>query len=141
MDPATVAALAQAACAFVLPHLPTLLGKASEGAASEIGKKAAGETLSWATALWGKLFPKLQAKPAALDSLNDVSHESSDADTQAAFRQQVKKLLLEDDVLAQEVKQILDKARETGVTATGDQSVAVGGDVVQSIINTGTIQR
>src|SRR5262245_35063634 len=126
MDPTTVSALVQTISAFLLPNLAVLMGKASEGAASEIGKKTIGEALTLARKLWSKLSPKIDANSEAQDSLNDVLGDSNDLDAQAAFRRQLKKILLKDDALAGDLANVINEAQKAGVTASGDRSVAVG---------------
>jgi len=62
-----------------------------------------------------------------------------DADALAALRLQLKKLLAEDEALAQELVRLLEQTRPAGQTviASGDRSVAIGGSVSGSMIVTG----
>jgi hypothetical protein len=133
-----IGALTQALTTTLIPLLPYLL-KVGEKAAEEAGKKIGGETWDWAKDLWARLRPKVEAKPAALEAAYDVAQTPEDKDAQAALRVQIKKLLAEDETLASEVTQWLEKARAAGisVTASGDRSVAIGGDVNGSNVVTG----
>ena len=133
-----IVALTHAVTTTLVPVLPYLL-KAGEKAAEEAGKKAAGEAWDWAKELWTRLRPRVEAKPAALEAVQDVAHTPDDEDAQAALRVQFKKLLAEDETLAVEVTQWWEKARAAGitVTASGDRSVGVAGDVQRSTIITG----
>ncbi len=135
MDAAT---LAQEATRILAPFLPYLLTKAGEKAAEVVGEKFGAELWETAQELWGRLFPKVKEKPAALEAAQDVAANPEDEDAQAALRLQLRKLLSQDHFLAQEVARILEEARARGVTvAFGERSVAVGGDVVGSTIVTG----
>jgi len=133
-----IGALASSLTAALVPLLPYLL-KAGEKAAEETGKAVAGQSLEWAKSLWTKLKPKVEAKPAALEAAQDVAHAPEDEDLQAALRVQLKKLLTEDQSLAEEVSRWLEQGKAAGitVTASGERSVAIGGDVKGSTIVTG----
>lgn len=134
--------LAKETVTFLAPFLPYLL-KAGEGAAEEAGKKlgekAGGGAWDKAKALWAKLRPKAEAKPAALEAAQEVAAAPEDEDARAALRVQLKKLLAEDESLAREVSEMQREMRQAGVNvaATGDRSVAIGGNVSGSNIATG----
>lgn len=87
-----------------LVPLPYLL-KAGEKAAEEMGKKVGSESLEWARSLWSKLKPKVEAKPAALEAVQDAANMHA----QAALRVQLRKLLAEDQSLAEEVGRWLEQ--------------------------------
>jgi hypothetical protein len=123
---------------FLAPILPALVmigGKAAEGASNKLGTEA----LESAKALWGKLRPKVEAKPAAQEAVRDVAETPKNEDAKAAMRLQLKKILVEDESLADEVSQIweLAKARNFGAISNGDRSVAIDGSVSGSVIVTG----
>jgi hypothetical protein len=133
-----IGALASSVTTVLVPLLPYLL-KAGEKAAEETGTKVADQSLEWAKSLWSKLKPKVDAKPAALEAAQDVAQTPDDEDAQAALRVQLKKLLAEDQSLAEEVRRWLEQGKAAGITVTapGDRSVAIGGDVKGSTIVTG----
>ena len=133
-----IGALASSLTTVLVPLLPYLL-KAGEKAAEETGKKVAGESLEWAKSLWVKLKPKVEAKPAALEAAEDAAQTPDDEDAQAALRVQLKKLLTEDQSLAEEVSRWLEQGKAAGITVTafGERSVAIGGNVNGSTIVTG----
>ena len=133
-----IGALANSLTTALVPLLPYLL-KAGEKAAEETGKTVAGQSWEWAKSLWTKLKPKVEAKPAALEAAQDVAESPGDEDAQVALRRQLRKLLTEDQSLAEEVKRWLDQGKAAGinVTAAGDRSVAIGGNVNSSTIVTG----
>lgn len=131
-----VTTLAKDLAGFLTPLLPYLL-KAGEKAGEEVGKQFGAGTWDRAKALWGKLHPKVEPKPAAQEAVQDAASTPADADAQAAFRLQLKKLLTEDESLAQEIMQLLDEGQPAGASASGERSVAVGRDVSGSTIVTG----
>jgi hypothetical protein len=133
-----IVALAGSVTTVLVPLLPYLL-KAGEKAAEETGKAVAGQSWEWAKSLWTKLKPKVEAKPGALEVAQDAAQAPKDPDAQAAFRQLLKKLLTEDQSLAEEVNRWLEHGKAAGinVTAAGERSVAIGGSITGSTIITG----
>ena len=133
-----IGALASSLTTALVPLLPYLL-KAGEKAAEETGKAVAGQSWEWTKSLWTKLKPGVEAKPAALEAAQDVAHAPEDEDLQVALRVQLKKLLTEDQLLAEEVGRWLEQGKAAGinVSAIGERSVAIGGDVKSSTIVTG----
>jgi len=131
-------ALASELTTALVPLLPYLL-KAGEKAAEETGKKVADQSLEWGKSLWSKLKPGVEAKPAALEAAQDVAHAPEDEELRVALRVQLRKLLTEDQSLAEEVSRWLEQGKAAGinVTASGERSVAIGGDVKSSTIVTG----
>jgi hypothetical protein len=133
-----IGALASSVTTALVPLLPYLL-KAGEKAAEETGKAVAGQSWEWAKSLWAKLKPKVEAKPGALEVAQDAAQAPKDQDAQAAFRQLLKKLLTEDQSLAEEISRWLEQGKAAGinVSAIGERSVAIGSDVNSSTIVTG----
>lgn len=133
-----ISTLASSLTTALVPVLPYLL-KASEKAAEETGKTVAGQSLEWAKSIWTKLKPKVDAKEAALEAAQDVAASPEDEEAQVALRRQLRKLLTEDQSLAEEVSRWLEQGKAAGinVSASGDRSVAIGGDVKGSTIITG----
>lgn len=133
-----IVALASSLTTVLTPLLPYLL-KAGEKVADETGKAIAGESWEWAKSIWTKLKPKVEAKEAALEAAQDVAEAPKDEEAQVALRRQLKKLLTEDQSLAEEVSRWLDQGKAAGinVSATGERSVAIGGNVQDSPIFTG----
>ena len=128
--------LSQQLTVFLAPFLPYLL-KMGEKAAEEAGKRLGAESWEGARALWGKLRPKVEAKPAAQEAVQEVAAKPADEDAQAALRLQLRKLLTEDEALAREVQQALETPAVQQVIAQGARSVAIGGSVSGSVIVTG----
>jgi hypothetical protein len=138
MDPQLPAQLVQFLAPF-LPYLVKGVKLAGQEAAKALGKKVGEQSLDQAKALWEKLRPKVEARPPALEAVQDAAEHPDDEDALAALRLQLKKLLAEDEPLAQELARLLQQAQGTGrtVTASGNRSVAVGGNVTGSVIVTG----
>jgi len=139
-----ITTLAKDVTLFLTPFLPYLL-KAGEKAAEEAGKKLGGDAWERAKTLWGKLRPKVEAKPAAQEAVADAAAAPQDEDAQATLRLQLKKLLAEDEELAREIGQQWTAAQAAGVTisASGDRAVAAQ-NITGSTIVTGdrnTVQR
>lgn len=120
-----IAGLAQDLSTFLVPFLPYLL-KAGEKATEEVGRKLGSDAWDKAKALWAKLYPKVEAKPAAQEAVQDVTNAPTDTDAQAALRLQLRKLLAEDETLASEVARLWEEVKAGGVTiiAGGERSIA-----------------
>jgi hypothetical protein len=123
---------------ILIPLLP-YLGKLGDGVVDGAGELMAAGTWERVKSLWAKLKPKVDAKPAAQEAVQDVARNPQDEDAQAALRQQLKKILSEDETLASQVAEWLKENAPRGntVIASGERSVAIGGSVRGSTINTG----
>ncbi len=137
-----VGVLAHSVTMFLLPVLP-YLNKPGEKAVEEIGKKIGGEVWEGAKALWAKLFPKIEAKPALLDAVQHAALPSASEDDKTVLRVQIQRLLQEDSALANEVARLLETAQPVGVhvAVSGHRSVGIGGSVSGSTIITGDRNR
>ncbi len=126
---------------YLIPLLP-YLAKAGEGAAEEAGKSIAGAAWSKTKELWQRLQPKIEAKPAALEAVNDALRAPQDTDVQTVLRVQLKKLLDEDAPLAQEITRLWEEAKAAGapIIQSGERNVNVGGANYGNI-NTGDIRK
>jgi predicted phosphoadenosine phosphosulfate sulfurtransferase len=136
MDPVSLAATLTT---FLAPLLPYLL-KGGEKAAEEVGKKFGRAAWDKATALWARLWPRLEPKPAAQEAIQEVAQAPEDQAAQGALNLQLRKILMEDSNLAQEVARWLEEARRAAVNiavASGERSVAFVGPVTGSTIITG----
>ena len=137
MDP-NVVELAQKIAAFLLPFLPHLL-KVGDKAAEEVGKKIGGEGWERAKALWGKLRHKKNVEQVA----QTVAALPDNQALREALREEIARALQEDGALREEIARLWGEAEAAGVTVTaiGDRSVAIGGDVSGSVILTGDRNR
>jgi hypothetical protein len=79
--------------------------------AAKTRRKAGEQGFEQAKALWEKLRPKMEARPAALEAAADAAAHPDDEDALAALRLQLKKLLAEDQALAQELARLLEQVR------------------------------
>jgi hypothetical protein len=138
MDTQLPAQLAQRLAPY-LPYLLKGVKLAGQEAVKKLGEKTSEQAFEQAKALWDKLRPKIEARPAALEAAQDAAAHPDDEDALAALRLQLKKLLAEDDSLAQELARLLPQSGPAGQTviASGDRSVAIGGNVSGSVIVTG----
>ncbi|MGB8697797.1 MAG: hypothetical protein WCD18_00125 [Thermosynechococcaceae cyanobacterium] len=122
--------------AFISPFLPFLLklgGKAAEKATETAAGKFGEASWSKAQAVWQKLRPKVEAKEAAKEAAIDVANAPEDEDLQVALKVQLKKLLAQDEALANAIAQILQEAGSEGTpgiqivqTVTGDRNQVIG---------------
>lgn len=125
--------------AFLAPFLPSLI-KAGEKAVEKAADAVSDEAFKYARALWDKLQPGVEAKPAAKEAAEEVATHPDDDDALASLRLQLRKLLEQDQGLADDLARIWQEAQAANVvqvTASGERSVAVGGDVTGSTIVTG----
>lgn len=133
MDPATLTA-------FLAPFLPTLMklgGKIMDTAITKSGETAGAQltekALNKASAIWEKLFPKVEAKESAKEAAEDVARAPDDADAQAALRLQLKKILESDPNLAGAIAEIMEEDAPDGTPGTqivqhvtGNQNQVIG---------------
>ena len=141
---------------FITPFLPYLLklGKdatetVAESAASKFGEAA------WqkAQATWTALSPKVNAKETVKEAVADVTNNPEDEDYQAALRVQLKKLLANDEALANQLTKILQSDSPNNTlttqitqTVTGNQNQTIGqlsggqvfGNVTGSVVISGS---
>jgi hypothetical protein len=112
---------------FLAPFLPYLL-KAGEKAAEEAGRKLGAAAWEQAQALWARLRPKVEARPALKEAVADVAANPQDEDALAALRLQLRKLLEEDPALQEEVRRLMQSEVVQRVLAEGGGQIR---DVVQ----------
>jgi hypothetical protein len=137
-----IAAFASMLTSILAPALPYLV-KFGEQAGTEASKKISLDAWEQAKTLWDKLHPRFEKKPAAQEAANDVADDPSNEDAQAALRQQLKRLLVEDSDFALELAKVLASKIMTSETVI-DFSVNVqGGGVAfgsgSMVNNSGTI--
>lgn len=123
---------------FLAPFLPYLT-KAGEKAAEEAGKGIGEAAWDKAKALWGKLWPKVEDKPAAQEAVEDVAQAPDNEKAQNALIWQLEKILGEDADLARAIAALVEEGQRAGIIAiaVGERASAVGGDAKDTIISTG----
>ena len=122
--------------ALLSPALP-FLTRAGERVATEAGQVLGGQAWEHAQRIWGRLAAAIAARPAAQEAADDVAADVEDGEARVALVRQLRKILESDPALAGEVEKLLCDARQAGVVASGERSVAVGGSVSNSAIVTG----
>ncbi|SRR5581483_2460913 len=139
MDGQAITNLAQMATSVLLPHLPALANKASEGAAGELGKRALGGAWERARKLWDLLRPSMQSSPALERAVSRASRAPDDPDVVAALRLELSELIEAEPALRMQVAELLPGSSSTVVNVHGDRSVGIGGHAVSSNIQTGDV--
>ena len=118
------------------PFLPQVL-KLGQPVAEEAGKKLGAKlgegTWETAKAAWGKLAPKVAAKPLAQGAAVALSENSQDAEAQAILTSQLEKLLAAHPDLATALQQLLNTEADAVAqvatvtqTVTGDRNITIG---------------
>jgi hypothetical protein len=137
--------LANALTIFLAPLLPYLV-KAGEKGAEQLGEKLGAGAWEKVKALWGRLKPKMEAKEAAREAVDDVAANPESSGAKNSLEHQLQKLLSADPALAAEVAKLLAEikgdttyqaalqgdgaiAQGEGAVAAGKGGIAVGGDV------------
>jgi tetratricopeptide (TPR) repeat protein len=114
------------------------LVKIGESTAEEAGKKIGVSAWEQAKALWDKLRPRVEAKSAAQEAVQDMIRTPNDEDARTVLRVQLKKLLAEDETLLKEITQLMEAKSKTTMASTvinqqaGDSTTQIGqvdGDV------------
>ncbi|MFD8005639.1 hypothetical protein [Streptomyces mirabilis] len=119
--------------AFLAPFLNPLLTRTEEAVAGAVASfgEAAWER---AGALWRRLSGRVAEKPAAQEAAQDVAEAPDSDGARSALAWQLEKLLASDPALRDEISRLWEESVSAGVvvttvTASGERSVAVGGNV------------
>lgn len=130
--------LAHTVTLSLIPFLP-YLSKLGDKAAEEAAKHLGADAWEHAKALWSRFHPQIAAKPAAAEALQRVTDRPGDARVNGALELQIEDMLAENAALKTEVEKLVEGAKSSGVTVTasGERSVAIGGNVSGSTIVTG----
>jgi hypothetical protein len=114
-----VALLTTSAWTLLQPYLPILATKAVEEIGTQVPKAVA--------QVWGAIRKKFDTKAIAKEALDDLQKKPQDPDTQASFRQQLKKAMAEDESFATDLSKLLEAAGDTyKASLTGDGAIAQG---------------
>lgn len=115
------------------PALPTLLGFVTGGIATGALQRA-GEGLYTST---GEMWARLRGKRPQLDeAAEELAQNPDDADAEASFRYQLRKLLEENQELAEELQRLLP-AQPSSTMVVGNRNITVAGGATRSTLNTG----
>lgn len=134
-------AFAQDLATYLAPALP-YLAKMGDGAAIEAGKRLLGAAGDKTAALWARLSPAVEAKPAAAEAVRDVAEAPGEAMAVSTLAWQLRKLLTETPGLADDLAGLLAEAKEAARPAgvhveARSGGVAMGRDASGNIIITG----
>jgi hypothetical protein len=125
--------LADSLTQILAPALPCLAGRGRE----ELPNGAPGD-MEKAKVLWSRLRQKLEEKPSAAESIQDLVRVPEDLDAQAALRIQLRKLLEGDSVLAEQMASLIESdgttmspgaraaVHSSGAVAQGAGGIAIG---------------
>jgi len=126
MDPAVVSGLV---VTLLRPFLKGLVERASE-IGEQAGKEAGKTALDLAKAVWTRLSPKLESRPAAKEAAEDVAKAPDDEDAAAFLRVQIRKLLEEDEDLGRDLDRMIKEGQRNGPIGdnyVGSQTATSGG--------------
>ena len=119
MDNQTFHSLATSVINSLQPYLPLIASKAAERVGEEIPDTVKN--------LWETIHRYFTQKPSARESLEDFSKSPNDADLQAAFRVQLKKLIEEDDGFAKIIQDLAEKAKYSS-SQSGVGNISIQGN-------------
>jgi hypothetical protein len=119
MDPG---ALAGPVTEFLVPFLAK--------AAASLAREALTRMPEAVSALWSAVTERFRGRPAAESAANDLTAESDDADSQEAFRLQLKRMLKDDPAFAEQIAGLLNRAQASvNITQEGGGAIATDGSV------------
>ena len=123
---------------LLTPLLPYLT-RDDDKADQEAIEKLSPDTWNRGKSVWNRLRPEIESRTAAWEAMSDASQLPEDSDAVAAFRLQLKKLLAENEVLADDLSRLLEEplADSAQITQSGNRNVAVSGSIHGNFIVTG----
>ena len=123
--------------ALLAPALPYLLRPAAH-VASQAADALGDKSWEYAQRLWEKLGPRLVARPAAQEAVEQAAAAPADEDAQYLLTYQLRKLLERDAGLAAEVEELMAEAsRHVEIRVAGDRNVTIAAPVDRSTIISG----
>ncbi len=135
-----IGALATTLGGVLAPAMPYLLTGAGT-AANEAAKQLGPETWELAKSIWSRIGPRIEAHPAARDAAQKAADKPADKRVRGALELQLEDFLNQDQALAAELGRLVEAPRgAVNVQASGERSVAIGGNVSGSTITTGDNQ-
>jgi hypothetical protein len=130
VDPITASA--------VVALLSTFIVKASDKFAEKVGEKLVDKTGQ----IYGLLKERFAGDEYAGLTLLRLQEAPENESRKTALENVIKEKMEEDSVFAERLAKLLDEAKQAdtnNVIASGERSVAIGGDVYSTNINTGSI--
>jgi hypothetical protein len=108
-----ISALASTLASYLSPYLPSLF-TLGEQETEEVGKELGADARELVEALWRKLHPKLEARPAAKEAIQAAAHVPGDLETHAVLQHHLQQLLAAEPHLASDLEHLLVKAQAPG---------------------------
>src|SRR5947199_10789944 len=93
VDIGLIAEALAATLSRALPYLVKAGSKAVEAAAGEVGKAAVKSVPGKVKEIWGKIGPRIDARPAAAEAVEDLAKRPDDARARGAVELQLEKIL------------------------------------------------
>jgi histone deacetylase complex regulatory component SIN3 len=120
------------------PAIPFLV-KAGESATADVIKDIGISAWEKSVSLWSKIKPKFNDNPKLKEAVQEVVDNNLDKDAQAMLRLQLKKILMQDPILLNELSKLVqDNSLKVNVSASGKGSVAAGENIIDSTVITGS---
>jgi len=112
--------------AIVMPYLAAASHDVAKGAVNRIGEDLWVKVVD----LWKRLWPKIEEKPLAKASVEQLAEDPSDKEAQQILASQLSKICEENPSLKEEVAQFLNKHPEEGCATqqnvTGNNNQVIG---------------
>ena len=121
---------------FLAPFLPYLV-RTGQDLGEDAARKLGAEACGFASRVWARLRPSLEARPAAQEAAVDAAEAGDDKRALGAFELQLEKLLAADAKLADDIVRLLAEAESAGVVASGQGNITIGGNVGSSTLIAG----
>lgn len=115
------------------PALPTLLGYVTGGIATGALQRAGEDLYNHTREIWTRLHGK---RPQFDEAAEELAQNPDDADAEASFRYQLRKLLEENQGLAADLQKLLP-VQPSSTTVVGNRNITVAGGATRSTLNTG----
>src|ERR1051326_2612186 len=115
-----IAALASNLASFLSTYLPSLF-TLGEQETEEVGKELGADARDLVQALWRKLHPQLEARPATKEAIQEAAQVPGDPETHAVLQHHLKQLFADEPQLASDLERMLVKAQAPGSAPRSDE--------------------
>jgi histone deacetylase complex regulatory component SIN3 len=119
------------------PAIPFLV-KAGESATASVIKDIGVSAWQKSVSVWSKIKPEFNDHPKLKEAIQEVADDHLDKDAQAMLRLQLKKVLMQNPMLLDELSRLVQNSDfSTNASASGKGSVVAGESINNSTIITG----